>query len=90
MSEKEKFWNYKKIIVTVWIVISVLYIWFDLYNRVVFRMYNNWYESAINSIIEQAGNKDCKSFTVYNEKNKVELVNIACIQQVNNQPTESK
>lgn len=78
---KETTWNYKKIIITTWIVISIIYISFDVFNKFVFWMYNNWYRNAINSVIEQSLNKDCKSFTVYNDRDKAELVNINCLQQ---------
>ena len=58
-------------------------------------MYNNWYEIAVNSMIEQANNKECKSFVIYNQKDKVELVNVACLQKVQGQnqnqaPTQVK
>lgn len=81
MSEKDKSLNYKKIITATWIIISIIYISFDIFNKFIFWMYNNWYRNAVNSIIEQAVNKECKSFTVYNEKEKVDLVSVACLQQ---------
>ncbi len=86
----KNFWNWKTIVVTIWIILSVLYIWFDIFNKFVIWMYQNWYATAVNSLIEQASNKECKSFTVYNDKNKVELVNVACLQKAQEQANPQK
>ncbi len=53
-------------------------------------MYQKWYATAVNSLIEQASNEECKSFTVYNDKNKVELVNVACLQKAQEQVNPQK
>lgn len=78
--------NWKKIALVFWVTLSTLYIAYDIFdnfkNVVLQNVYTSGQTDTIAKLIEQASNKECKPFSVYIRDNKVDLVNVACLQQL--------
>lgn len=76
---------FKTILVSLWIFISVVYIWFDAYSKfktqIIQSSYDAWISSTISSILEKANDKECKPFDVYLWDNKTTLINVNCLQK---------
>lgn len=66
-----------------WIVLSIVYIWYDLFSKftmnVMQKSYVSWQTDTINSLITEA-KKECKPFEVYSWEKKVALINVECLQ----------
>lgn len=81
--------NTKKIILWVYIVLSALFILITIYNNTRQYIYmagiQNGQINAVNGVIEQALNEECKAFRVYSWEKAVELVNIQCLQKTDEQ-----
>ena len=77
--------NWKATLLTIWVVFSFLYISWNMYENFKMSVMQNAYVAGQNDtvakLIEQASNKECKSFNVYAGDKKVDLVNVACLQQ---------
>ncbi len=76
---------YKTIILYAWVVFSVIFIAWVFYNYITSYLMWNAYTAGQNdtiaTLISQAQNKECKPFNVYAWNNKVDLINVACLQQ---------
>lgn len=74
----------------VWIIFSVMYILFDIYQGFQAGMLNQAYlsgkTSTAQALIEKAEDPSCKPFNVYIGEKKVDLINVACLTQ--SAPTE--
>lgn len=77
-------YSFKQILVFLWIIISVLYILFDLYQGVVVSMYNKGYldsqAATIAKLIQNAQNEQCEPVSVSNDQDTVNLINVQCLQ----------
>lgn len=66
-----------------WIVLSIAYIWYDLFSKftmnVMQKSYVAWQTDTVNSIITEA-NKWCDGFNVFSWDKKVTLINVECLQ----------
>lgn len=82
----------KKIIITAWIVFSVLYIGYNQYTYLVGFIAKNSYDKgisdAVSSVISQA--QKCEVFPIYIGGNKVNLINAACVKQSQSDAVKSK
>lgn len=77
-----KNWNWKKAVIIAWIIISIMYISYDIINKVGFGMLNRWYRTAYSEILQWAVNKDCNAFTISDWVNKAELINVECLKNL--------
>lgn len=79
---------FKTILVSLWIFISVFYIWFDAYSKfktqIIQWSYEAWISSTVSSILEKANDKECKTFDVYLWDKKATLINVECLQKAEN------
>lgn len=77
----------KNILVWVWIILSVMYIWYDIFSKfrvnIIQKSYISWQTDVINSIINES-KKWCEWFKVYSADKEVILINIECIKNINN------
>lgn len=76
---------FTKIFIWLWILISVLYISYDVFSKFRINLMQSSYTAGqtdtIKALIERA-KKDCNPFNVYEwEKNKVDLINIECLKK---------
>lgn len=80
--------EWKKALLPLYIVISALFIVFVIYNYIVGGIYTLWkntgYQAAIEQLIAQAGAK-CEPVAINLWENKIEVVNVACLQQTQTQ-----
>lgn len=84
--------NIKQTVIVVYIVLSLGFIFFTLYNNfkinIIQKSYTTGYTkgqqdaevTTVQKIIKQAENPDCKPFQVYIDTRKVNLMNISCLQ----------
>ena len=81
-------WSYKKLIrliLFLWVVFSVIYIGFNSWNNFRYTLTMNGYQQGVtdtvDQLIQQAENKECQSFHVYNKQDKkdIELINKSCL-----------
>lgn len=77
--------NWKIALLATWGVVSFVYICFSTYTNFVNGVLQNAYITGGNdtviNLITQASNKECKPFNVYAGDKKVDLINVACLQQ---------
>lgn len=92
MENKKTDW--KMIILLIWAIFSFLFIAWNLYQsfkyNVMQNAYMTWQNETINKLIEQAKNKECKPFNVYSWENKVDLINLECLQKAPAWETNNK
>ena len=85
------YFNWKTILLTLWVIFSFAYISYNMFdnfrNQVLQNAYMTGKAETVNALITQAENKECKPFNVYIENKKVDLINVACLQQA---PKESE
>lgn len=71
--------------VSIWVIFSAVYIardiWGHFQTEQVARAYNLGKTDTINAAITQAKNEKCEPFSIYNEKEQVQLININCLKQ---------
>lgn len=71
--------------VSIWIIFSAIYIVRDLWNHFqseqVTRAYQQGKIDTINAAIVQSKNEKCEPFSIYNDKEEIQLINIKCLQQ---------
>ena len=93
--------EWKKFIVTAYIVFSVLFIIYTIYGSlqaVVYQSWINagrqegltawqqqWYSAAVGEIISNLDGK-CETLALTNDISKIDIVNVACVQQQANTP----
>jgi hypothetical protein len=74
----------KKITVISYIVLSALFIIFSLYNNLKNTVYNvgvnQGREIAISQVIS-AASKECKPLNIFVGEQKLDIINVACLQQ---------
>lgn len=72
-----------KVLLISYIVLSVIYISISIFENTKQFIYNvwvqQWQEFTVNSIINQALNKECKSFRLFSWEVAVDLVNVKCL-----------
>ncbi len=77
--------SWKNVLLGFWVIFSFVYISYNIFdnfrNGVLQNAYVAGQNNTINSLIEQASNKECKPFNVYSGDKKVDLINVACLQQ---------
>ena len=82
-----------KIAVIAWIVLSAAYIGYDQWMGFKVGVMENYYNAGkadtINALIAQA-QKECKPFNVFSANNKVDLINVACLQSSTGATNPSK
>ncbi len=82
--------NWKTTLLTLWAVFSFVYISYNIYNNFRTQVLQNAYmtgkSDTVNALIEQASNKECKTFNVYSGEKKVDLINVSCLQQNTKEP----
>lgn len=75
----------KSILIWFWIIVSILYIWYDLYSKfklnIVQNSYQSWINDAVSSLLKESKNEKCQAFDVYSWENKVTLINVDCLQK---------
>lgn len=77
--------NWKTTLLVIWAIFSVVYISYSIFdnfkNGVLQNAYITGQNNTVSSLIDQASNKECKPFNVYAGDKKVDLINVACLQQ---------
>jgi flagellar basal body-associated protein FliL len=72
------------IVLLVWVVFSLIYIGYDVWTDFKVSQMNRAYQQGrtetVNSLISRA-NQDCQPFSVNAGDNKVDLINVQCLQQ---------
>jgi len=72
-------------LVSIWIIFSVSYIAWDRWDRFkngqMVQAYNQGKTETINAVIAQAKNDKCDAFSIYNDKEQVQLINVSCLKQ---------
>ena len=73
------------IVATVWIIFSVVYIWYDqwrdLKNILLVDAYTNWKTFTVNALFNEIKKADCKQpITVSLDDKSVSLIDIECLQ----------
>ncbi len=77
-------WNKQKTTVVVLVVLlalSVSYVAWDIAGKIRVGLFWQGYELAVREIIREAKNKECRPFSVFTEEERVELINIECLQE---------
>lgn len=73
-------------LVSIWIIFSLVYIARDIWGHFqieqVSRAYQQGKTDTVNAAIAQAKNEKCEPFSIYNDKEEIQLINIKCLQQV--------
>jgi|GEM_PF-2065999 len=67
------------IILVVWLIISATYIVHDLWKNGLSATYQAGYQQAFGDVI--ANSQQCKPFNVFVGEAKVDLINVACLEQ---------
>lgn len=80
----------KLILIYSWLIVSFLYIGYDVYNRVLSSVYLQRQNDTIKAVIKQASNTQCQPFNIYEWNNKVDLINVSCLQKSSNVNSEIK
>ena len=86
--------NPKKIILLsiagLYLVASLVYIVANEYNdfklRYIQQSFEEGRKATINDLIQHVESQDCQPVDVYNEKTKLQLVDVSCLQQQNTKP----
>ena len=86
--------NTKKIILPIiiglYIVASLAYILVSEYNdfklRYIQQSFDEGRKATINELIQHVQSQDCKPVDVYNEKTKLQLIDVSCLQQKGSEP----
>ena len=75
----------------IWIVFSVLYIAQDLWRSGIATSYQLGQQAGAGALVNQtiAQAQNCEAFTVFSDSGRVELINVACLQQAE-APTETE
>jgi hypothetical protein len=72
-----------KITLVAWIVFSVCFVAYSAWGYMGGKVYNSGVKQgqvqAVNALLQQASK--CEAFSVYAGENKVELVNVACLEK---------
>jgi flagellar basal body-associated protein FliL len=75
------------IVLLVWVVFSLIYIGYDVWSDFKVSQMNQAYQQGrvetVNNLIGRA-NQDCQPFSVNSGENKVDLINVQCLQQQGN------
>lgn len=84
-----------RIIIGIWLVVTTIYmvwgLWGDFSMYIMQRSYTAGQTDAINALILQAQDKNCKPFSVFSGKQTVDIINVACLQETTESPkTELK
>ena len=73
------------IIVGLYVVVSLAYILVSEYNdfklRYIQQSFEEGRKATINELIQHVQSQDCTPVDVYNEKTKLQLVDVSCLQQ---------
>lgn len=76
----------------VWWAISFIYIAYSMYMNFQYSVmqssYMQWKTDTITELLKQAENKECQPFNVYSQDKKIDLINVACLQQWQNQQVQ--
>lgn len=76
--------NSSKYLLIFYVVLSALFIAYSSINYLKFSVYNAWFQDWVNNtiggIITESTN-ECKPFNLYMWDNKVDLINMECLQQ---------
>lgn len=71
-----------------WIIFSLVYIPWDFWNHFKNEQLNQAYNlgkaDTINAAISQAKNTKCEAFSMYNDKDTVQLINTECLKTAGN------
>ena len=96
MSKKEgaEAVSFKKYALPAYIILSALIIIYVVYSMIVGGIYNvgaqQGYQAAVSQLIQQASQQDCKPVAINLGDTKVEVINVACLQQAPAQNTASE
>lgn len=80
----EKKLTMSQVLVAVWILFSVLYIAQDMWRNGLQTSYRLGEQAGVRGAVTQTiveAQKGCEPFTVFNEAGRVDLINVACLQQ---------
>lgn len=92
----EKF-SIKKLLLPLYIIISLMFIVYVLYSYVMWTIYRwwmikwqeQWYARAIQDLMSQAGSK-CEPVALNFWKDQIDVVNVACLQKQENPQAEAQ
>lgn len=75
----------KWVLLTLWIIFSIAYIWWDLYSEIRYKAmnaaYTQWQTDVVTSLFKEIENVGCqKPVTVNLWAQKVDLINVQCLQ----------
>lgn len=85
-------WSAPKIILTVWLVFSVLYFAWNEWGRFKVYVMNQSYQKGVSDAVLQVmqQSEKCQAFPVYAGEKSVNLLNAACVQDSKAPSTEEK
>lgn len=79
--------NIFKIILCVWIILSVVYIGYDLWSDFRTKAINQAYlagkNDTISQLFKEAERPECQPISVYNNEKQIQLINVTCLKQAN-------
>ena len=77
--------NLSTYFIAAYILISLVFILFTLWNdfkiNVIQNSFNSGYAASVRQIMNEASKPECKPFTVFESEKRTELINIACLKQ---------
>ena len=73
--------NIGKIVLYVWVILSVVYIGYNFWQKMVNNYYLAGKVDTINSLIKEAEKPECQPFSVYTNDKQIQLINVACLKQ---------
>lgn len=72
-----------KLAIILWMVFSIGYICWDVWNdfkvKSVSQAYQTGRNETVNQLISQAENKECQPFSVFTDQKQIQLINIVCL-----------
>lgn len=76
----EKNLKLSQVVLAVWLVFSILFVGFSLWNSGLKFSYDNGYNTAFSQVVQRSA-ANCEPFPVRGAQGEVQLINIACLQQ---------
>jgi len=75
--------NIGYLVLVLWTIFSVVYIswgqWSAYKEKAIQASYDAGINSCVSRLITEAKNTSCQSFTVYNDKETVDVINVQCL-----------
>lgn len=81
--------NIKKILFSLVVIFLAAYFFWDISLKIINKIRWQGYAIAINGIIREAENPECRPFNVFSGEKQIQLINVNCL-QIQPLPTEAQ